>query len=206
VRNYGWLLGEGFEQERTVLEVGPGLGRNTFPLLDRGFNVTVVEPERSVRDRIKSFAGSWGIKSRLSFVEGTYQSLAEEMPSVKIDGLVSIGSLQFASTRDVASRFMENVHSRMNQGGVVLLEANNDKDEPNLVSTRERLSDGRDPFYLPSGEELLQIFQRDEWGILYYDPDVKILMPKGDIKLFEDRHPGAKVTQRSKTYIIASKK
>ena len=203
VRNYAYLIEQrGDPGGLAVLDVGPGLGRNVFPLLDRGMRVAAAEPDERMRAILWRFARKWGVSDRLSVLDSTYQSL--RLTDGAYDGLVSTGSAQFLGTGEAACGFFDRARKAMKPGGVLLLEANNSRDE----YSRRAASRPGSMFYVPAGDDVLRMAEGGGWEVLNFEPDRQVPWRgafAGEYnRRYMEAHAGApEIAFRNKTYLVA---
>jgi 16S rRNA (adenine1518-N6/adenine1519-N6)-dimethyltransferase len=101
-----------------VVEVGPGRGALTGPLLDRGFRVRAVELDRVLAEGLRR---RWGERERFELVEG--DALDVRLPAAAPgDSVWVVGNLPYAITSPLLFHFLDQIASAGIAGMVFMIQ------------------------------------------------------------------------------------
>ena len=101
-----------------VVEIGPGRGALTDPLLERGFRVRAIELDRGLAAGLRD---RWGSRAGFELVEG--DALALDLPQGSADDpLWVVGNLPYAITSPLLFRMLDQVASAGIAGMVFMIQ------------------------------------------------------------------------------------
>ena len=168
LRRFRHLIGD--TPLKTAFDMPCGLGRDSFYLLSKGFDVTSVDVDQGVLDFIDRWAGVERLKlgGHVETVKAGFGTFNFR----KTYGLaLSMNGLHFARTREMGQQFIRKMQEHTVVGGLHLLQAMNIHDPTPGRSKREArgIKD-----YLVEPEELRGLYDSPsagQWGILDYCGD-----------------------------------
>lgn len=100
-----------------VVEIGPGRGALTEPLLERGFRVMAIELDRGLAAALRE---RWGGREGLELVEG--DALSIDLPGEATGPLWVVGNLPYAISSPILFRMLEQVDRAGIDGMVFMIQ------------------------------------------------------------------------------------
>ena len=100
-----------------VVEIGPGRGALTEPLLERGFRVLAIELDRGLAAALRE---RWGGREGFELVEG--DALSIDLPGEATGPLWVVGNLPYAITSPILFRMLEQVDRAGIDGMVFMIQ------------------------------------------------------------------------------------
>lgn len=161
-----------------VLEIGPGSGKHTQLLLNKGFHVTAVEPSKNLFQKLSEIRNP-----RLVAINSTIEELSLNK---KFDGIVSCNALEFVSSRETA---FSQISSFLKPNGWALIGVCNRWSLWGLAHSFFRLIH-KGPYYqgtFYSKHELQELFEKSEmtaqaWRFCIFFPPINYSF---SIKMFQ---------------------
>ncbi|MFN2386811.1 MAG: class I SAM-dependent methyltransferase [Thermoanaerobaculia bacterium] len=123
-----------------VLDVGAGTGRATFPLAERGYRVTAIEPSETMRSRGLERASAFG--NRVRFVGGTAEETGR--PTASADLIVCAQAFHWV---DPARGLPELARVLVPGGGLAIFWNDRDRERGSVAAELEALVSRYNPDY-----------------------------------------------------------